>query len=158
MRERPILQGLSQWYCLGGDPNQKVTVKYGLDGDSSSTYVLGALTGTDNIQTLYFNDATTDGSTAINPVTQAVGRSIQLEITLSTDSASVGDGPPKIFAYEIHSILRPEKQKVWEVVVRMGEDMIQESGYYDPVSKTKQLSDLPFVRLICSFFANIFGG
>ena len=127
---------------MGGDSNQKITVKYGLDGDSSSTFTLGALTATDNIQTLYFNDATTDGSTAINPITQAVGRSIQLELTLSTDSASVGDGPPKLFAFELHSTLRPAKLKVWEVFVRIGEDMIQESGYYDPVSKTKQLTDL----------------
>ena len=43
---------------------------------------------------------------------------------------------------ELHSTLRPIKLKTWEVFVRIGEDIMQESGYYDPVSKTKQLSDL----------------
>ena len=45
-------------------------------------------------------------------------------------------------AFEVHSTLRPIKLKTWEVFVRIGEDMMQESGYYDPVSKTQQLADL----------------
>ena len=127
---------------LGGGNSEKISVKYGLDGASSNTYVLGEMSSSDRVQTLYFNDATTDGSTAINPMTQAIGRSIQLEFTLSTTSDVAGETPPKLFAFELHSTLRPIKLKTWEVFVRIGEDIMQESGYYDPVSKTKQLSDL----------------
>ena len=127
---------------LNGGNSEKIGVKYGLDGERSDTYTLGEMTSSDRVQTLYFNDATTDGSTAIDPMTQAVGRSIQLQFTLSTTSGSAGDTPPKLFAFELHSTLRPIKLKTWEVYVRIGEDIMQESGYYDPVSKTKQLADL----------------
>ena len=127
---------------IGGDNSEQVVVKYGLDGANPNTYQLGTLSSTDRVQTLYFNDATTDGSTAITPTTQAVGRSIQLQFTFSTSATTAGSEPPRIYAFELHSTLRPPKLKVWEIFVRLGEDMMQETGYYDPVSKTKQLSDL----------------
>ena len=128
---------------LGADNNEKITVKYGLDGEDSETYTLGALTSSDRIQTLYFNDATvTSGGADINPMTQAVGRSIQLRFSFSTDSHNASELPPRMYAFELHSTLRPPKLKTWEVQVRIGEDLMQESGYYDPVSKTTQLSRL----------------
>ena len=127
---------------LGGSNDEQIVVKYGLDGADPSTYQLGTLSSTSRVQTLYFNDATTDGSTSITPTTQAVGRSIQMQFTFSTSAVNAGSEPPRMYAFEIHSTLRPPKLKVWEIFVRIGEDMIQESGYYDPVSKTKQISDL----------------
>ena len=127
---------------LGSGNSEQIVVKYGLDGASPSTFQLGTLSSTDRVQTLYFNDATvSEGGAAINPLTQATGRSIQLRFLLST-SAPADKDRPKIFAFEVHSTLRPPKLKTWEVFVRVGEDMIQETGYYDPVSKTKQLTDL----------------
>ena len=123
--------------------NRKITVKYGLDGADSETYTLGTLASTDKIQTLYFNDATvTTGGAAINPMTQAVGRTIQLRFSFSTDTEVAGSDPPRMNAFEVHSTLRPPKLRTWEVFLRIGEDIMQESGYYDPVSKTKQLTDL----------------
>ena len=129
---------------LGGSDSRKITVKYGLDGASSSTYTLGVLgvSSTNRVQTLYFNDATDSSGNDITPTTDAVGRSIQLQFTLETSSTSAGSEPPRLYAFELHSTLRPPKLKTWEVHVRVGEDMIQESGYYDPVSKTKQITDL----------------
>ena len=129
---------------LGGSDSRKITVKYGLDGASSSTYTLGVLgvSSTSRVQTLYFNDATDSSGNDITPTTDAVGRSIQLQFTLETSSTSAGSEPPRLYAFELHSTLRPPKLKTWEVHVRVGEDMIQESGYYDPVSKTKQITDL----------------
>ena len=112
----------------GTDPNRKITVKYGLDGEDSETYTLGILRSTDRIQTLYFADATeTTSGDAINPMTQAVGRSIQMRFSFSTDDAANVE-PPRMFAFEIHSTLRPPRLKTWEVFVRVGEDMMQESG------------------------------
>ena len=126
----------------GTAPNRKITVKYGLDGEDSETYTLGILRSTDRVQTLYFQDATdTTSGNPINPMTQAIGRSIQMRFSFSTDDAANTE-PPRMFAFEIHSTLRPPRLKTWEVFVRVGEDMMQESGYYDPVSKTKQLTDL----------------
>ena len=127
---------------IGGAGSETLTVRYGLDGEDSTTYTLGTLSSTDRVQTLYFSDATvSEGGADINPLTQATGRSIQLRFLLST-SAPADKDRPKIFAFEVHSTLRPPKLKTWEVFVRGGEDMIQETGYYDPVSKTKQLTDL----------------
>ena len=127
---------------IGSDGSETLKVQYGLDGEDSETYTLGTLSATDRIQTLYFNDATvTEGGADINPLTQATGRSIQLRLTLTT-SAPENKNRPKLFAFELHSTLRPPKLKTWEVFVRVGEDMMQETGYYDPVSKTKQLTDL----------------
>ena len=127
---------------IGGAGSETLKVQYGLDGADSETYTLGTLSSTDRIQTLYFNDATvTSGGADINPLTQATGRSIQLRLTLTTTAPENKDRP-KVFAFEVHSTLRPPKLKTWEVHVRIGEDMIQETGYYDPVSKTKQLTDL----------------
>ena len=127
---------------LGGANTNTITVKYGLDGGDLS-YTLGTMgsSSTDAVQTLYFNDATVSGS-AITPTTQAVGSSIQMQFDFSTTSDQAGSNPPRMYAFEIHSTLRPVKLKLWEVFVRIGEDLIQESGYYNPVSKTKQLSDL----------------
>ena len=127
---------------IGGAGSETLKVQYGLDGEDSETYTLGTLSSTDRVQTLYFNDATvSEGGADINPLTQATGRSIQLRLTLTTTAPENKDRP-KVFAFEIHSTLRPPKLKTWEVFVRVGEDMIQETGYYDPVSKTKQLTDL----------------
>jgi hypothetical protein len=128
---------------LGGDNSESITVKYGLDGEDSETYTLGTLSSTDRIQTLYFNDATvTQGGAAITPTTQAVGRTIQMRFSFSTTNASASENSPRMFAFELHSTLRPTKLKTWEVFVRIGEDLMQESGYYNPVSKTAQLADL----------------
>tara|TARA_R100000808_G_scaffold6830_2_gene20095 strand:- start:12365 stop:14866 length:2502 start_codon:yes stop_codon:yes gene_type:complete len=125
--------------------NRKITVKYGLDGEDSETYTLGTIymdNSSDRVKTLYFNDATvTTGGATINPLTQAVGRSIQMRFSFATDDGADTD-PPRMFAFEIHSTLRPKKLRTWEVYVRIGEDMMQETGYYQPVSKTKQLTDL----------------
>ena len=125
--------------------NRKITVKYGLDGEDSETYTLGTIymdNTSDRVKTLYFNDATvTTGGAAINPLTQAVGRSIQMRFSFATDDVADTD-PPRMFAFEVHSTLRPKKLRTWEVYVRIGEDMMQETGYYQPVSKTKQLTDL----------------
>tara|TARA_R100001244_G_scaffold74586_2_gene59544 strand:- start:159 stop:2675 length:2517 start_codon:yes stop_codon:yes gene_type:complete len=126
---------------IGGAGSETVKVQYGLDGEDSETFTLGTLSATDRIQTLYFDDAIVTGGSAINPLTQATGRSIQLRLTLTTTAPEDKDRP-KIFAFEVHSTLRPPKLKTWELFVRVGEDMIQETGYYDPVSKTKQLTDL----------------
>ena len=127
---------------LGGDNTNTITAKYGLDGGDLS-YTLGTMgsSSTSAVQTLYFNDATVGGS-AITPTTQAVGSSIQMQFDFSTTSDQAGSNPPRLYAFEIHSTLRPVKLKLWEVFVRIGEDLIQESGYYSPVSKTKQLTDL----------------
>ena len=129
---------------LGGGDNRKITIKYGLDGASSSTYTLGTFgaSSTARVQTLYFNDATDSGGSGITPTTDAVGRSIQLQFTFASDSELADSDPPRLYAFELHSTLRPAKLKVWEVIIRIGEDLMQESGYYDPVSKTKQISDL----------------
>ena len=128
---------------LGGDNSEQIVVKYGLDGADSETYTLGTLSSTSRIQTLYFNDATgTTSGSAITPTTDAVGRSIQLRFSFSTTATTAGSEPPRLYAFELHSTLRPPKLKTWEVFVRVGEDLMQETGYYDPVSKTKQLTDL----------------
>ena len=127
---------------LGGDNTNTITAKYGLDGgDLSYTLRTMGSSSPDAGQTLYFNDATVSGS-AITPTTQAVGSSIQMQFDFSTTSDQAGSSPPRLYAFEIHSTLRPVKLKLWEVFVRIGEDLIQESGYYNPVSKTKQLTDL----------------
>tara|TARA_R100000808_G_scaffold4136_3_gene13775 strand:+ start:970 stop:3474 length:2505 start_codon:yes stop_codon:yes gene_type:complete len=127
---------------IGSAGSETLKVQYGLDGEDSETYTLGTLSSTDRVQTLYFKDATvTSGGADINPLTQATGRSIQLRLTLTTTAPENKDRP-KLFAFEVHSTLRPPKLKTWEVFVRIGEDMMQETGYYDPVSKTKQLTDL----------------
>ena len=127
---------------IGGAGSETLKVQYGLDGADSETYTLGTLSSTDRVQTLYFNDATvTQGGADINPLTQATGRSIQLRLTLTTTAPENKDRP-KVFAFEVHSTLRPEKLRTWEVFVRIGQEMMQETGYYDPVSKTQQLSAL----------------
>ena len=126
---------------IGSAGSETLKVQYGLDGADSETFTLGTLSSTDRVLTLYFNDATVTGGGDINPLTQATGRSIQLRLTLTTTAPENKDRP-KLFAFEIHSTLRPPKLKTWEVFVRIGEDMMQETGYYDPVSKTKQLTDL----------------
>ena len=127
---------------IGSGNSEQIVVRYGLDGASPDTYKLGTLSSTDRVQTLYFNDAVDTGGSAITPTTDAVGRSIQLQFTFSTSADVPGSAPPRMYAFELHSTLRPPKLKTWELFIRVGEDMIQETGYYDPVSKTKQLTDL----------------
>ena len=126
------------------EKNRHIKVTYGLDGENPATNVLGTLYMpegiSDRIQTLYFKDATKPVGT-FNPLSDAVGRTIQLRFEFNT--SEVGDvDPPRMYAFELHSTLRPKKLRTWELFVRIGQDMIQETGYYNPVSKTRQLSDL----------------
>ena len=136
---------------------RSITVKYGLDGRDSETITLGTMLGPTDpahsdfdspnegdfaskvMQTLYFQDATKSGS-AIDPTVDAVGRTIQMRFSFAHTSPNVGVDPPRIHAFEIHSALRPVELRTWEMFVRIGQDMIQESGYYDPESKTEKIA------------------
>jgi hypothetical protein len=121
--------------CIGEDitSTYNIDVTYGLDGAASTTTTLGSFAGTERVQTLFFNTVT-------NPETNAIGRTIQLRFAF--DRGDAGNEPPKMYAFSLHSTLRPERLRSWEVYVRVGQEMELDTGYKQPESKAAILSAL----------------
>jgi hypothetical protein len=116
------------------DSEHTIVAKYGLDGADSDDKTLGTFSGTGRIQTLYFNDVTT-------PATNAVGKMIQLNFTLTTDDVT----SPKIYAFALHSTLRPDRVRAWEMMCEINPGSTQ-MGYIDPQAKSTILSNLATLR------------
>jgi len=111
--------------------NRTIGVKFGLDGASPSTTTLGTINSSDRVQTLYFNSITT-------PETNAVSHLLQPELTFTTnDTVS-----PKLHAMALHSAIRPERFRVWECYVDIGDGLLLNNSYVEPVSKASILTKL----------------
>ncbi len=91
------------------DAEHTVAVAFRLDSASAWTS-LGTFTGSGAVQTLYFD-------TISNPETNAVGRSVQLRFTLTSDDTV----SPQLYAFALHATLRPSRVRVWEMEVEVGE-------------------------------------
>ena len=119
-------------WCNNLSSTRTVAVAYGLDGAVPTTTTLGTYSGTGRIQTLYFQGVS-------SPITNAVGRAIQMRLTFTTDDAAES---PQVFAFALHSTLRPERVRAWEIFVLVGPEIPQETGFSDPTSKDTQLTRL----------------
>ncbi|MBI4127978.1 MAG: hypothetical protein HY459_02810 [Parcubacteria group bacterium] len=113
------------------DAEHTIVAKFGLDGASSTTTTLATFSGSGAIQTKYFDTITA-------PETNAVGRSIQLNFAFATDD----NVSPELYAFALHSVLRPNRVKVYEAYVYIGDGVIQHNGMIDPESKLTKLNNL----------------
>jgi hypothetical protein len=111
--------------------DRTIAVKFGLDGAAPSTTTLGTINSETRVQTLYFNGITT-------PETNAVSHLLQPELTFTTnDTVS-----PKLHAMALHSAIRPARFRVWECFVDVGDGLLLNNSYVEPVSKASILSRL----------------
>ena len=113
------------------DAEHTIAVKYGLDGAAPSTTTLGTVNGTGRVQTLYFNSVST-------PESNAISHLIQPELTFTTD-ATVS---PKLHAMALHSAIRPNRFRVWECHIEVGDGLLLNNGNTEPVAKSAVLSSL----------------
>jgi len=117
--------------CEDLDAEHTIRMRYGLDGEAPTTKTLATFNGSGRVQTAYFNTVTT-------PESNAVGRTIQPEWTFTTDD----EVSPKMFAYAIHSTLRPERVRAWECYVWIGDGVPLRNGFSEPVAKATMVSSL----------------
>ena len=117
--------------CEDLDAEHTIRMRYGLDGAAPTTTTLATFNGAGRVQTAYFNTVTT-------PESAAVGRTIQPEWTFTTDD----EVSPKLFAYAIHSTLRPERVRAWECFVWVGDSVPLRNGFPAPVAKATMMSAL----------------
>ena len=117
--------------CEDLDDEHTIRVRYGLDGADPTTTTLTTFSGSGRVQTAYFNTVT-------DPESAAVGRTIQTEWTLTTDD----EVSPKMYAYAIHSTLRPERVRAWECHVWVGDSVPLRNGFPEPVGKAAMVSAL----------------
>jgi hypothetical protein len=113
------------------DADHTIGVKFGVDGKPASTTSLGTISGEDRVQTLYFNGITT-------PESNAISHLLQPELTFTTDDTV----SPKLHAMALHSAIRPERFRVWECYVDIGDGLLLNNSYVEPVSKASILSKL----------------
>jgi len=117
--------------CEDLDSDHTIRMRYGLDGEAPTTKTLATFSGSSRVQTAYFNTVTT-------PESAAIGRTIQPEWTFTTDD----EVSPKMFAYAIHSTLRPERVRAWECFVWIGDSVPLRNGFQEPVAKVNMVSKL----------------
>jgi len=113
------------------DAEHTIAVKFGLDGAAPSTTTLGTINSASRVQTLYFNDIST-------PETNAVSHLLQPELTFTTDDTV----SPKLHAMALHSAIRPARFRVWECYVDIGDGLLLNNSYVEPVSKASILTKL----------------
>ena len=113
------------------DAEHTIAVKYGLDGAAPSTTTLGTVNGTGRVQTLYFNSVST-------PESNAISHLIQPELTFTTDDTV----SPKLHAMALHSAIRPNRFRVWECHIEVGDGLLLNNGNTEPVAKSAVLSSL----------------
>ena len=113
------------------DAEHTIAVKYGLDGAAPSTTTLGTVNGTGRVQTLYFNSVST-------PESNAISHLIQPELTFTTDDTV----SPKLHAMALHSAIRPNRFRVWECHIEVGDGLLLNNGNTEPVAKSAELSSL----------------
>jgi hypothetical protein len=118
------------------DAEHTIGVKFGLDGAAPSTTSLGTLNGTGRVQTLYFNGIST-------PESNAISHLLQPELTFTTDDTV----SPKLHAMALHSAIRPERFRVWECHVDIGDGLLLNNSYVEPVAKANVLSKLDALEI-----------
>jgi hypothetical protein len=117
--------------CEDLDDEHTIRMRYGLDGAAPTTTTLATFSGSGRVQTAYFNTVT-------SPESAAIGRTIQPEWTFTTDD----EVSPKMFAYAIHSTLRPERVRAWECFVWIGDSVPLRNGFPEPVAKVTMVNIL----------------
>ena len=129
--EQKAFLSLLLWTDNDLDAEHTIQAQYGLDGAVATTTTLGTInTGSTRIHELFFNDVTT-------PETNAVGRTIQFRFTLASDDTV----SPKLYGFALHSMLHPERLRMWEAYVWV--DGYQHGNMtHTPASKASILSSL----------------
>jgi len=115
------------------DADTTLTVKFGRDGSSAQTNTLGTMTGSEQTQTLYFDDLT-------NPTIEAVYNSIQLYFSRTYSGSR---NKMKIRSFTLHSILASDTtsdREIWFQFYVGGAR--QASGMLDTQGKADILSGL----------------
>lgn len=107
------------------DANHTVVVDYKIDAPAAWT-ALATFSGTGAIQTKFF-EAIGVG----NPETNAVGRNLQLRFTLASNNTV----SPELYAFALHSTLRPTRVRTWEMYFQIGEGVRLHNGQADPEAK-----------------------
>lgn len=114
------------------DADNTVVVTYGLNNAAPTTTTLATYSSS-GIVTKYF-------SAVASPTTTAVGAVIQFRFNMNQANTS---GPsPKIYAMALHSTLRPDRVRAWEMTVVLDGQELLGSGYLDTTSKTTKLANL----------------
>lgn len=112
------------------DAEHTIVAKFRLDGASSWT-TLGTFNGSGAIQTKYFNAIT-------NPETNAVGKTIQLRFEFNTDDSV----SPEMYAFSLHANLRTSRVRLWDVYVKVGNELQMLNGQKDTVKAATKLTNL----------------
>jgi hypothetical protein len=108
---------------------RSIVLKFGIDQAIPTTTTLATLTGSGAIQDAFFDTITA-------PETNAVGKDIQVNVTLNTNTSS-DTLNPQLYAVIVHATLRPAKLKIFDTLVMIG-DTLKGAN----VAKAKKLTDL----------------
>ena len=125
---------------LGGTVgNGTVEVLFALDG-STTFNSLGTFAAGTSIETKYFHAISA-------PETNAVGRTIQLRFKHSFTSASAGAKPLFQLGFSLHSTLRLDRLRTWEIDVVGSDHSMTDSGMEAPESFSGILAALNTLEL-----------
>jgi hypothetical protein len=109
--QEKAFQSLTIHYENNLDAEHTIVIAFALDGSTSFTNV-GTANGSGTSSTFYFNNIT-------SPETNAVGRAIQVRITMATDDTV----SPRLYAIVIRANYRPARVKTWACEVRVGSNI-----------------------------------
>lgn len=114
------------------DSTKAVVVKFGADGADPASVTLGTLSGSQDIQTLFFDDL---GS----PLTAATFKDIALQFEYTSSGT---ENNIHIHAFSLHSRLVRATVKEWLVEFFVGQGVLLNNGLPDTQSKAVVLSAL----------------
>jgi len=112
------------------DTEHTIIVSFRVDEAASYT-TLGTFSGTGAVQTLYFDTITT-------PESKAIGKRIQLKFAFASDDSV----SPELYSFSLHATLRPQRVRMWEFYVQIGQNIMLRGGGRDPTTKALQISRL----------------
>ena len=112
------------------DAEHTIIVSFRVDEAASYT-TLGTFSGTGAVQTLYFD-------TIATPESKAIGKRIQLKFAFASDDSV----SPEMYSFSLHATLRPQRVRMWEFYVQIGQNIMMRGGGRDPTTKALQISNL----------------
>jgi hypothetical protein len=121
---------LTAW-CDGGlDDQHTIQAAFRLDSETAYTNLPSAF-DSDGVSTIFFDGITT-------PATNAVGTFIQFRFTFTTDDTV----SPRLYAFALHSTLRPNKVRSWQFQAEVGGGAPTRTGAFNPVAKKTMMDSL----------------
>lgn len=132
------------WHSRNLDTNHTIALGFAIDGGTTYTALTTLSTNPTApraVSTVYLHTLVT------TPATNAVGRSIQLQLTLASNNTV----SPEVYGIAIHATLRPERLRTWEVwldwteMMKNGQDNPAALSTFKTNLRTLELQTYPVI-------------